>query len=197
MHLTVFVFYLIVYFYVGFSLKLIDQIHDENYELNSTAKNIILLSSAILAGIGMGWDLYNACIGLTLILGLFLTKKINVIDFKIYAIVALSSMFTISIFNFFYVFLHLYNIILTMVILIIGIMLDELLNNYLDSLSINNPFFNNLTSIRPILKIIVFIIPIFNIFTFYHAFIILLFDIGYDLCRFITEKQLKNRSGSS
>ena len=193
MHLITFIYLIIVYSYVGFSLKLIDQINDEDYELNVVAKNIILYSSAILAGIGMAIDIYSASIGLTLIFGLLFTKKINVLDFKIYAIVVSSVMFITSIFNFFYVFLNLYSIIITMILLIIGIIADELLNNYLDTLSIENPFFKNLTSIRPLLKILVFVLPLVGLFTFYHAFIIILFDISYDVCKVITEKQMKNK----
>ena len=186
-----------IFFYVGFSLKLIDQVNDEGYNLNSTIKNIILYSSAIIAGIGMILNLYNAAIGLTLIIGLLLSKKVNVFDFKIYAIIVPSTMVVFSFFNQFYVFLNLHLIILTIIILLIGIILDELLNNYFDSLSINNPIFKNLTSIRPILKIIAFLLPLFNIFTFYHSFQILLFDIGYDLTKVITEKQMKNKRESS
>jgi len=182
---------------VGFSLKLIDQVNDEDYKLNSKVKYIILFSSAIIAGIGMILDLYNAAIGLTLILGLLISKKVNVLDFQIYAVVVPLTMVAFSFFNQFYIFLNLHLIILTIIILLVGIILDELLNNYLDSLSINNKLFKSLTSIRPILKIVAFLLPLFNIFTFYHSFQILLFDIGYDLTKVITEKQMKNKRESS
>ncbi|NHI93856.1 MAG: hypothetical protein EAX96_15315 [Candidatus Lokiarchaeota archaeon] len=189
MDLLIFFLYVFAYIFLGFSLKLIDQINDENYEINNKIKIIILISAPILGGIVMGTDLFNASIGLMLILGLFFAKKVNVTDFKIFGTLAIIAMFVMSIFNNFYVFLNFINIIPTTIILLIAIIADELLNEYLDSKKFERPIFKNLMSIRPILKVMVFILPIFNLFTYYHAIMLLCFDIAYDLTKYFTEKK--------
>ena len=187
-----FILYLLVYIYTGFSLKLLDQVNDENFNLNPKIKFVILFSSPILAGIVMGMDVYNASIGLMLILGLFFARKVDVFDFRIYVILVIGAMVVMSVFNQFYVFLNFLSIIPTIIILLIAVIADELLNEFLDSKNIENPFIKNLASIRPILKIIVFILPLFNLFTYYHAVMMLCFDIIYDLTRYFTERKLKS-----
>ena len=194
MELIFFVSCLAIYTFTGFSIKLIDQVNDENFEINNKMKIFILILSPILAGVFMGIDIYVASIGLTLLLGLFIANKINVKDFRIYAILVLASMLIVSIFNYFYIFLNIFSIIITLIFLLIGVVLDEILNNYLDSKSIQHPVFKHLTSIRPILKIIVFILPIFNLFTYYHAVIVLFFDFAYDSTKYLTEKQMNRMS---
>lgn len=192
MELILFILFLLVYIYTGFSLKLIDQVNDENFELNSKIRTAILLSSPILAGVVMGMDVYNASVGLMLIVGLLLTKKVNVLDFKIYALLVISSMMVVSVFNQFYVFLNYLSIIITTIILLIAVIADEYLNEFLDSKNIENPILKKLASIRPILKIIVFTLPIFNLFTFYHAFMVLGLDIAYDLTNYFTKRKMQN-----
>ena len=191
-----FIIYVSVYTYVGFSLKLIDQINDENYELNSILKYIILISSPILGGIVMGMDAYNGSIGLMLILGLFFAKKINVTDFKIYAILAVVAMLITSILNQFYIFTNFLIIIPTTIILLVSVIADELLNEFLDSKKVEHPFVKNLMSIRPILKVIVFILPLFYLFTYYHAIMMLCFDIAYDLTKYYTENRMNGKENS-
>ena len=185
-----FIIYVTVYIYTGFSLKLIDQINDENFELNSKIKNIILISSPIFAGIVMGLDVYNGSIGLMLITGLFFTKKVNVTDFKIYSILTILAMLITSMFNQFYVFSNFLIIIPTTFILFTSVIADELLNEFLDSKKVEHPFVKNFMSIRPILKVIVFILPLFYLFTYYHAIMMLCFDIAYDLTKYFTEKKM-------
>ncbi|MFX1294890.1 MAG: hypothetical protein ACFFD2_08555 [Promethearchaeota archaeon] len=197
MELKLFIFYVLVYIYTGFSLKLIDQVNDENFKLNPKIKTMILLSSPILAGIVMGIDLYNASVGLMLILGLFFARKINTLDFKIYTIIVISSMLIVNIINQFYIFLNFLSIIFTTIILLMAVIADEILNELLDSKCFTNLFLKNLASIRPILKIIVFILPLFNLFTYYHAIMMLCFDITYDLIRYITERKMKNNESFS
>ncbi|NVM52444.1 MAG: hypothetical protein HWN66_01990 [Candidatus Helarchaeota archaeon] len=197
MELVLFIFYILVYIYTGFSLKLIDQVNDENFELNPIIKIGILFSSPILAGIVMGMDIYNASVGLMLILGLFVTKKINVLDFKIYAVFVITSMLVVSVINQFYVFLNFLLILPTTIILLFAVIADELLNEFLDSKNIKNPFFKKLASIRPILKIIIFILPLFNLFTFFHAIMMLSFDIAYDLTRYFTERKMNKEKDSN
>ncbi len=186
-----FVFYLLVYIYTGFALKLIDQVNDENFKLDPKKKIIILVTSPILAGIVMGMEPYNGSVGLMLILGLIFTKKVNVRDFKIYAILVVSSMFVVSVFNQFYVFLNFLSIILTIIFLLLAVIADEFLNEFLDSKDIKNPILKKVASIRPILKIVAFILPLFNLFTFYHAVMILGLDIAYDLTNYFTEPKIK------
>jgi len=186
-----FVFYLLVYIYTGFALKLIDQVNDENFELNRKLTVVILVSSPILAGIVMGMDLYNGSVGLMLIIGLFFTKKINVRDFKIYALLVVCSMVVVSLFNQFYVFVNFLSIILTIILLLVAVIADELLNAFFDSKKIENGFLKKLASIRPILKIVAFSLPFFNLFTFYHAFMVLGLDIAYDLTKYYTEREME------
>lgn len=186
-----FVFYLLVYIYTGFALKLIDQVNDENFELNRKLKDVILVSSPILAGIVMGMDLYNGSIGLMLIIGLFFTKKINVRDFKIYALLVVCSMVVVSLFNQFYVFVNFLSILIITVLLLLAVIADELVNGFLDSKYIENSILKKLASIRPILKIVAFVLPLFTPFTFYHAVMILCLDIAYDLTNYFTECKIK------
>lgn len=186
-----FVFYLLVYIYTGFALKLIDQVNDENFELNRKLKDVILVSSPILAGIVMGMDLYNGSVGLMLIIGLFFTKKINVRDFKIYTLLVVCSMLVVSLFNQFNVFVNLLSILIITVLLLLAVIADELVNGFLDSKNIENSILKKLASIRPILKIVAFVLPLFTPFTFYHAFMILSLDISYDLTNYFTECKIK------
>lgn len=197
MDFPVFLFYFWVYCYTGFSLKLIDQVNDEGFKVKIWIKNVIIISSPILAGIVMGLDLYNGSVGLILIIGLLFTKKINVKDFKIYTILVLCSMVLISISNQFYVFVNFPSIILTIIFLLVGVMADELLNNFLDSRNFSSPIIKKVAEIRPILKIVAFILPILNLFTFYHAIMILGLDIAYDLTRYFTEEKMKKEGISA
>ncbi len=172
-------------------MKLIDQVNDEKFELDSKIEITILLSSAILTGIFMGTDVYNGSVGLMLILGLLLAKKVDVLDFKIYALLTISSMLIVSIFNQFYVFLNFLSIIITTMILLLAVIADEYLNEFMDSKSIKNWVFKRLATSRPILKIIVLILPLFDLFTYYNALFVLSLDITYHLTTYLTERKMK------
>lgn len=191
MELLEFILYILVYSYTGFALKLIDQMNDEDFPLNTKIKFLILISSPVFAGLVMGLDIYNASVGLMLIFGLLIAKKVNVLDFKIYAVITIASMVLISISNQFFIFENFLLVLPTTLILLIAVIADEIFNNYLDSKQFTNSLIKSLAVIRPILKIIVFILPILNLFTFYHAVQVLCLDIAYDFTRYFTEQKLK------
>ncbi|MHA1265939.1 MAG: hypothetical protein ACTSRS_11975 [Candidatus Helarchaeota archaeon] len=195
METYIFILFVMVYFYTGFSLKLLDQINDENFSVNNKLKFCILISSPFLASIVMALDLYNASVGLMLIFGLFLSKKVNVTDFKFYAIITIGSMTLMSFINQFYVFVNFVSILPTTLILLLAVISDEIINEFLDKHPFKNSIVRNLASIRPILKIIAFSLPLFNLFTWYHAFQVLSLDIAYDLTKYCTERKMKLQEG--
>lgn len=164
------------YAFIGGSIKYLDDITDR---LQAKSKRnpmnwVLTVSIAALVNIWAFFDVYTAALAFTLIVGLTIMRKIDNPYFIVQALTTLP----IILYTILRIDVILF-LIPTLIVLIPPVVIDEILDT--NATKITNPHLQWLSTHRPIMKIVVLILPFFNLFTVIHAIAFWSFDIAYDL----------------
>ncbi|MFW9983614.1 MAG: hypothetical protein ACFFCB_02665 [Candidatus Odinarchaeota archaeon] len=162
------------YGFIGGGIKLLDHLTDEITQSRQRKLLIWFLSISLIIIINI-WvilDFYTAVLALALAFGLLGARKVDNIYFTIIAVISLY----FALFQIYSVFLFL---LPTLFALITAVILDEVIHSVAQKLT--QPALQWMLTHRPLVKILVLILPVFGLLTFIHTIGFWGFDIAYDL----------------
>ncbi|MFX1300779.1 MAG: hypothetical protein ACFFAL_11815 [Promethearchaeota archaeon] len=162
------------YAFIGGGIKLLDHLTDE---ITQSRQRLLLhwllaISLIIIINIWVIFDFYTAVLALALVFGLLGARKIDNIYFTIIAVICLY----VALYQIIGLFLFL---LLSLFTLIPAVILDEVIHSLAQK--INQPSLRWMLTHRPLVKIVVLILPFFGLLTFTHTIGFWCFDIAYDL----------------
>jgi hypothetical protein len=162
------------YAFIGGGIKLLDHLTDEiaKSRQRQLLHWFLSISLIIIINIWVILDFYTAVLALALVFGLLGARKVDNIYFTIIAVICLY----FALFQIYSVFLFL---LPTLFALIIAVILDEVIHSVAQKLT--QPALQWVLTHRPLVKIIVLILPFFGLLTFIHTIGFWCFDIAYDL----------------
>lgn len=162
------------YAFIGGGIKLLDHLTDEI--VHSRQRQLLhwflSISLIVLINIWVILDFYTAILALAIVFGLLGARKIDNIYFTIIAVISLY----VAIFQIYSVFLFLLPIFFA---LIPAVILDEIIHAVAQK--ITQPALQWVLTHRPLVKIVVLILPFFGLLTFIHTIGFWCFDVVYDL----------------
>lgn len=165
------------YALIGAGIKYLDQQTD----LATTHKMgswLLTLSLGLLVNIWSLFDAFTAILAIALVFGLLGARKIDNIYFIVLAIISLPvCLITLLQLN---LFLFTLPVLLT---LILPVILDELLHSLAPR--VHYSALQSILRHRPLLKIVVLVLPFFGLLTFVHTIAFWSFDIAYDLVNYL------------
>ncbi|MFX0168025.1 MAG: hypothetical protein ACFE89_01600 [Candidatus Hodarchaeota archaeon] len=162
------------YAFIGAGIKYIDQIvdHQRNSRKNSLSSWLLTFCLTLVTSLWVFLDRFSAILAFALILGLLGTRKVDNHYFIVIALVVLPAC-VITL-----VQVNLFILLASLLPLIVSAIADELLHN--TALKITNRYVQWVCVHRPLLKIVVIILPFFSLLTFTHAIAFWSFDLAYD-----------------
>lgn len=162
------------YAFIGGGIKLLDHLTDEiaKSRQRQLLNWLLSISLIIIINIWVIVDFYTAVFTLALVFGLLGARKVDNIYFIIVAVISLY----VALYQIFGVFLFL---LPTLFALIPAVILDEVIHSVAQKIA--QPTLQWVLTHRPLVKIVVLILPFFGLLTFIHAFGFWCFDIAYDL----------------
>jgi hypothetical protein len=168
----------ISYAFIGGGIKLLDLLTDQPsyHKAGSFFLWTLTISLGLVIVIWALFDIFSAILALALVFGLIGAQKIDTSFFIILALITIP----IGLFS---VFLQNPFFLLFLIALIPPVILDELLHHL--AARITQPQIQWLLLHRPLLKILVIILPFFGILTLSHTVAFWCFDITYDLVAYI------------
>jgi hypothetical protein len=164
------------YALIGGAIKVLDQVtdHPDSYQSRHIYLWLLTVILVILVNIWLFFDVYTAVLAIGVILGLIVTHKVDNRFFVVLTITILPlSIFQIVgfAFNSF--------ILLTLLAVFLASIFDELLHEKASKVS--TTALHTLLTYRPVLKILVLILPFLGLLTFIHTLGFWGFDIAYEL----------------
>ncbi|MFW9831821.1 MAG: hypothetical protein ACFFD8_08600 [Candidatus Thorarchaeota archaeon] len=167
---------------IGAGIKYLDYLSDQSNHYNQTKPNellqwLLIASLAFLVNFWGFFDAFTALLILALLLGLCGAGKIDNVLFLVLSILSLPvALFTL--FNpVFFLFL-----LPTLLVLIPPIILDEFLDSRASTIS--HSTLQWVLRHRPLLKIVVFVLPFLGLLPFTHTVAFWSFDVAYDVVAF-------------
>jgi hypothetical protein len=162
------------YAFIGGGIKLLDHLTDEVAKSRQRQLIHLFLSIGlvILINIWVILDFYTALLALALVFGLLGARKVDNIYFTIIAVISLY----VALYQILSIFLFL---LPTLFVLILVVILDEVIHSVAPK--ITQPALQWVLTHRPLVKIVVLILPFFGLLTFIHTIGFWCFDIAYDL----------------
>ena len=162
------------YAFIGGGIKLLDHLTDEIAQSRQRRLLHWFLSIGLILLINF-WvilDFYTAVLALALAFGLLGARKVDNIYFTVIAVVSLY----VALYQIFGFFLFLLPTLFT---LIPAVILDEVIHSVAQKIA--QPTLQWMLTHRPLVKIVVLILPFFGLLTFIHTIGFWCFDIAYDL----------------
>jgi len=162
------------YAFIGGGIKLLDYLTDEVAQSRQHQLLYWFLSIGlvIIINIWVILDFYTAVLALALVFGLLGARKVDNLYFTIIAVLSLY----VALYQILSIFLFL---LPTLFVLISAVILDEVIHSVVPK--INQPTLHWVLTHRPLVKIVVLILPFFGLLTFIHTIGFWFFDITYDL----------------
>ena len=162
------------YAFIGGGIKLLDHLTDEiaQSRQRQLLHWFLSISLIIIINIWVILDFYTAVLALGLAFGLLGARKVDNIYFTIIAVISLY----VALYQIFGVFLFL---LPTLFALIPAVIIDEVIHSAAQRTS--QPTLQWVLTHRPLVKIVVLILPFFGLLTFIHTVGFWCFDIAYDL----------------
>ncbi|MFX1575781.1 MAG: hypothetical protein ACFFCF_01270 [Promethearchaeota archaeon] len=164
------------YSLVGGAIKVLDQLtdHPESYQSRHIYLWLLTVILVILVNICVFLDVYTAVLAIGVILGLIVTHKVDNRYFVVLTITILP-LSILRVLGFAFTSF----ILLTLLAVFIASLFDELLHEKASKVS--TTALHTLLTYRPILKILVLILPFWNLLTFIHTLGFWGFDFAYEL----------------
>lgn len=180
-------FIILFWMYIGFELKFLDQVVDEDRPLNKVVTYAMIAFTGFVAGFFMVGDSFTGGAGLSLIFGMVLANKIDnrLWVIQVTAVVYIYILFLAYSFSFLpgYTFDWI-SIIITFIFVMVFAIMDEVVHDMGDK--INNKLLKKFLDHRPILDGAIFFMAfVFPFMLWYHAVGFLLFDAMYDLTAYL------------
>ncbi len=162
------------YAFIGGGIKLLDYLTDEiaKSRQRQLLNWFLSISLIVIINIWVILDFYTAVLALALVFGLLGARKVDNIYFIIVAVISLY----VALYKIFGVFLFL---LPTLFALILAVILDEVIHSVAQEIA--QPTLQWVLTHRPLVKIVVLILPFFGLLTFIHTIGFWCFDIAYDL----------------
>ncbi len=163
------------YSFIGAGIKLLDQAadHPNGFQSHQTLLWLVTVTLVVLVNLWVYYDLFTAALAIGIIMGLVVTRKVN----NNYFFVLTFAILPLSIFRIID-FVNLFFILQTIIIIFLASIIDELLHS--TASKIQSPLFRWIIARRPLLKIVVLILPFFGLLTFIHTIAFWGFDFAYD-----------------
>lgn len=164
------------YSLLGGIIKFLDDVHDRNRQFSGRTPLCWGLTVLVimLLNIWIYLDVYTALLTLTLAVGLILIRKVDNHQFIVIALC------TLPVAVYFIYQAELLLIIPPMLLALTpSAALDEVLHDHAQRFTF--PSIQWLARRRPLMKIVVFVLPFFGLFTLFHAIAFWGFDITYEL----------------
>lgn len=164
------------YALIGAGIKLLDQLADypDHYQKRHTYLWLVTVVLAIIVNIWVFFDIYTAVLAIGLILGLIITHKVDNRYFVVLTITILP-LSIVQIIEFAFTS----SILLTFLVVFLASLFDELFHEKAPKIS--TTALRTILAYRPLLKILVLILPFWGLLTFIHTFAFWGFDIAYEL----------------
>ncbi len=162
------------YAFMGGAIKLLDNISDYPSQYRTRLPWVLTLSLATIVNIWILLDAFTAILAFALIIGLLAARKVDNIYFICLALATIP-LCLLRIFQ-----LNVLPVsLLTLLVLVPSIIVDEILHSIANKPS--QPYLRWLLFHRPLVKIIVFVLPLFGLFTVIHAVAFWCFDLTYEI----------------
>jgi hypothetical protein len=164
------------YAFIGGGIKLLDHFTDEVPLTQQRSLPLWLLTIILIVTINVWtiFDMYTAILALALAFGLLGARKVDNLYFTAIAVISLY----IALFSILRTGVFLF-LLPTLLALTIAVLLDEVLHSFAPQTS--QPALHWVLIHRPLVKIVVIILPFFGYLTITHTIGFWCFDIAYDL----------------
>jgi hypothetical protein len=162
------------YAFIGGGIKFLDHLTDEitQSRQRQILHWLLAICLIIIINFWVIFDFYTAVLALALVFGLLGARKIDNIYFTIIAVISLY----VALYQIIGLFLFL---LPTLFALIPTVILDEVIHSVAQK--ITQPTLRWVLTHRPLVKIVVLILPFFGLLTFIHTIGFWCFDVVYDL----------------
>ncbi|MFX1252549.1 MAG: hypothetical protein ACFFCZ_13165 [Promethearchaeota archaeon] len=169
----------------GIICKFIDEIIDHDYQISNSITISLIFSAGIYSALVGTVDDVVACVALAFIIGLTLARKVD--DWR-FALLGGITVGVMLLGRLFVAKPFIPTIAISLIpLLLAGVLLDEIIDNYAENHSDSRLSF---LTIRPILKIEALLLPfLVPQFTFFYTLGMWFFDLGYES----TKKLMKRR----